>query len=141
MRVEPPSTAGPDATFALHHHVKETNRCLSEIFHQIEDRYSDSVRIAKALNDRQERAERWSQGAYVLAGHSFNAMSAILDLLQRYVVVPQLKAMDPEADALTIVKTETEASCATATAKRKGLERRLKLPKDGKIKFLSAPHD
>ena len=136
MRVEPTSTAGPDATFALHH-VKETNRCLSEIFHQIEDRHSDFVRIAQLLHDRQERGERWSEASYVLAGHSFNAIFALLDLFGRYVLVPQLAAMSPQADAVKIAKTETEASSAAAAARRKGLERRLKLPKNGKVKFLS----
>jgi hypothetical protein len=137
MRVEPPSTAsGPDAAFALEH-VKETNRCLSEIFYQVEDRHSDFVRIAQLLNDRQERSERWSEAAYVLSGHSFNAIFALLDLFGRYVLVPQLAAMNPQADAVKIAKTETEASSAAAAAKRKGLERRLKLPKNGKVKFLS----
>jgi len=134
MRVEPPSTgSGPDAA----EHVKETNRCLSEIYDQIEGRHSGFVRIAQLLHDRQERAERWSEAAYVLAGHSFNAIFALLDLFGRYVLVPQLAAISPQADAVKIAKTETEASTAAAAAKRKGLERRLKLPRNGKVKFLS----
>jgi hypothetical protein len=137
MPVEPPPTSsGPDAGFAVEH-VKETNRCLGEIFHQIEDRHSDFVSIAQLLHDRQERAERWSEAAYVLAGHSFNAIFGLLDLFGRYVLVPQIAAMSPQADAVKIAKTETEASSAAAAAKRKGLERRLKLPKNGKVKFLS----
>jgi hypothetical protein len=138
MRVEPPSTdSGPDAA----EHVKETNRCLSEIYDQIEGRHSDFVRIAQLLHDRQERAERWSQAAYVLAGRSFNSMTALLDLFQRYVLVPQLAAMNPQEDAVKMAKTETEASCAAAVTKWKSVERKLDHPKDGKIEFLSRTHD
>lgn len=134
------TSSGPPAEF-IQEHLKETNRWLSDIYDHTEDRHSDFVRIAKLLHDRQERAERWSQAAYVLAGRSFNSMSALLDLFQRYVLVPQLAAMNPQADAEKIAKTETEASCAAAVTKRKSVERKLRLPKDGKIKFLSSPHE
>lgn len=117
--------------------VNETNRLLSEIFDCIEGRHSSFVRVAQLLYDRQERAERWSQAAYVLAARSFDSMSALLDLFERYVLVPQLVAMNPQADAVKAAKKETEASCAAAAAKRKRLERRLRLPKDSKINFLS----
>jgi hypothetical protein len=117
--------------------VKQTNRLLSEIFDCIEGRHSSFVRVAQLLYDRQERAERWSQAAYVLAGRSFTSMSALLDLFERYVLVPQLAAMNPQADAVKTAKKEIEASCAAAAAKRKKLERRLRVPKDNKISFLS----
>jgi hypothetical protein len=132
--------SGPLAEF-IQEHLKETNRWLSDISDHTEDRHSDFVRIAKLLHDRQERAERWSQAAYVLAGRSFNSMTALLDLFQRYVLVPQLAAMNPQADAVKDAKAETEASCAAAVTKRRSVERKLRLPKDGKIKFLSSPHE
>ncbi len=134
------ATSGPLPEF-IQEHLKETNKWLTEIYDHTEDRHSDFVRIANLLHDRQARAERWSQAAYVLAGRSFNSMTALLDLFQRYVLVPQLAAMNPQEDAVKIAKTETEASCAAAVTKWKSVERKLDLPKDGKIEFLSRTHD
>jgi len=45
--------------------------------------------------------------------------------------------MSPQGDAVKTAHAEVEASTAAAAAKRRGVERRLKLPKDGKVKFLS----
>ena len=135
MRVdERPSTATSSSLSAfVEEHLKETNGWLSQIYNHTESRHSDFVRIAQLLHDRQERAERWSQGTYVLAGHSFNSMSALLDLFQRYVLVPQLAAMNPQADAVKVAKTEIEASRAAAVTKRKNVERRLDLPKESPL--------
>jgi len=131
---EPPSPPAAGDVAAL---IQDMNRCLGLIQDHTDDRHADFVRIARLLYDRQERTERWSEAAYVLAGHSFNAIFALLDLFQRYVLVPQVAAMSPQEDALKIAQEDVEASTAAAAAKRKGLERRLKLPKDGKVKFLS----
>lgn len=117
--------------------IQDTNRCLGLIDDHSNARYSEFVRVAKILHDRQERSERWSEAAYVLAGHSFNTMFALLDLFRRYVLVPQLAAMTPQGDAVTMAKTEVEASTTAAAARRKGVERKLRLPKNGKVKFLS----
>jgi hypothetical protein len=117
--------------------IQDMNRCLGLIHDQTDGRHADFVRIAQLLYDRQERTERWSEAAYVLAGHSFNAIFALLDLFRRYVLVPQVAAMSPQGDAVKIAHAEVEASTAAAAAKRKGVERRLKLPKNGKVKFLS----
>ncbi len=117
--------------------IQDMNRCLGLIQDHTDDRHADFIGIARLTYDRQERTERWSEAAYVLAGHSFNAIFALLDLFRRYVLVPQVAAMSPEDDAVKIAHAEVEASTAAAAAKRKGLERKLKLPKDGKVKFLS----
>lgn len=135
-----PSTT-PQAHVIAEQLLKELNTRLYAIYDQIEAHHSKFIEVAQILHRRTECAERWSQGAYALNGNTFTWMWAMLDLLQRYVVVPQLNAMDPEADALKIVETEIEASCAVATKKRNRLERRLKVPKDAKVKFLSAPHE
>lgn len=136
MRTNDPPSPAPAAgeVAAL---IQDMNRCLGLIHDQTDDRHADFVRIAQLLYDRQERTERWSEAAYVLAGHSFNAIFSLLDLFRRYVLVPQVAAMSPEGDAGKIAKAEVEGSTAAAAAKRKGLERRLKLPKNGKVKFLS----
>ena len=131
---EPPLPPAAGDVAAL---IQDMNRCLGLIHDHTDDRHADFVRIAQLLYDRQERTERWSEAAYVLAGHSFNAIFALLDLFGRYVLVPQVAAMSPQGDALKIAHAEVEASTASAAAKRKGVERRLKLPKDGKVKFLS----
>ena len=89
------------------------------------------------IHDRQERTERWAEAAYVLAGQSFNAILAFSDLFQRYVLIPQIAALDPQGDAVRLAQREMDASTTKAASRRKNLERRLKLPKNGKVKFLS----
>jgi hypothetical protein len=131
---EPPS---PPATGDVAALIEDMNRCLGLIHDHTDDRHADFVRIAQLLHDRQERTERWSEAAYVLAGHSFNAIFALLDLFSRYVLVPQVTAMSPQEDALKIAQEDVEASTAAAAAKRKDVERRLELPNNGKVKFLS----
>ena len=131
---EPPSPPAAGDVAAL---IEDINRCLGLIHDHTDDRHADFVRIAQLLYDRQERTERWSEAAYVLAGHSFNAIFALLDLFSRYVLVPQVAAMSPQEDALKTAQEDVEASTAAAAAKRKDVERRLELPKNGKVKFLS----
>jgi len=135
MRTNEPSL--PPAAGDVAALIQDMNRCLGLIQDHTDDRHADFVRIARLLYDRQERTERWSEAAYVLAGHSFNAIFALLDLFERYVLVPQVAATSPQGDAWKVAHAEVEASTAAAAAKRKGVERKLKLPKDGKVKFLS----
>ena len=130
--MRPNQASGPDPGL-----IQDINRCLGLIHSNGESRHADFVRIAQLLYDRMERTERWCEAAYVLAGHSFNTTFALLDVFRRFVLVPQIAAMDPQVDAIQQSSTEVEASTAAASAKRKAVERRLKLPNNGKVKFLS----
>jgi hypothetical protein len=108
---------------------------------QIDVDYKEFIDIVKGISLVQHRAERWSQAAYVLNGHTFTWACMVLDFLTRYVVIPQVGAMEPDADAALVMKTELEAGLQKARKKRKKLESKLDLPDDGRIKFLSAPQD
>jgi len=125
-------TTSPDPAL-----IQEINRCLVLIDENGAKRHTDFIRNLKIVFDRVEQVERWSEAAYVLAGHSFNSTLALLDLFRRFVLIPQLAAMDPQCDAAKESVTEIEASTAAAAAKRKNVERRLKLPNNSKVKFLS----
>lgn len=107
----------------------------------IDGHNKEFLRLLREMSVVQDRAERWSHAAYVLNGHTFSWACMILDFLARYVVIPQVGAMEPDEDAALVMKTELEAGLQKARKKRKKLEGRLDLPDDGRIKFLSAPQE
>jgi hypothetical protein len=102
------------------------------------------IELSSIIKRQNERAESLSQAAYVLGGHTFTWAWTILDLLTRYVAVPQIIAAEPESDAAQaqkIVAAEINLLRDRAFTKRRRLERRLNLPKDEKINYLSVPTD
>ncbi|MGH9960752.1 MAG: hypothetical protein ACREBC_27140, partial [Pyrinomonadaceae bacterium] len=119
----------------------DINQNLLAFSSQIDGNHKQFIELVKGMSLVQDRAERWSQAAYVLNGHTFNWAEMILDLLARYVVIPQVGAMEPGADAALVMKAELEAGRQRARKKRTKLESRLDLPNDGRIKFLSTPQE
>ncbi|MGH9969577.1 MAG: hypothetical protein ACREBG_17520 [Pyrinomonadaceae bacterium] len=119
----------------------DINQNILAFSNQIGADHKASIELVKGMSLGQDRAERWSQAAYVLNGHTFSWTEMILDLLARYVVIPQVGAMEPGADAALVMKGELEAGRQRARKKRTNIEGRLDLPNDGRIKFLSTPQE
>jgi hypothetical protein len=137
-----PVPASEEETKAMIERVLiDINQNIIAFSNQIEADHKASIEVVKGMSLGQERAERWSQAAYVLNGHTFSWAEMILDLLARYVVIPQVGAMEPGADAALVMKGELEAGRQRARKKRTNIESRLDLPNDGRIKFLSTPQE
>lgn len=119
----------------------QINQALNTILEEIWAIRQCEMKLLGELNGRQKRAESWTQAAYALSGNSYTYAWTILDLLTRYVVVPQIAAIEPGKDAVLEAEDELRAGRAKARHKRRRLERRLNLPRDGKVKFLGEPQD
>ncbi|MBC8028528.1 MAG: hypothetical protein H7Z16_00285 [Pyrinomonadaceae bacterium] len=131
----PVSAARVEPNVGVEEILVEVNRHLDVFSTHIHAHDKELTRLVKGMAVVQDRAERWGQAAYVLNGHIFSWVYMILDLLGRYVVVPQVGAMEPDADAALLLKDELEAGLQEARKKRKRFESKLDLPDDGRIKF------
>jgi hypothetical protein len=89
-----------------------------------------------------ERAEKYGQGTYALAARTSARVRAILDLLTRYVAVPQVLAAEQDMDdetALKEVADEIRLEENRGIEERRALERSLRIPRDEKLSALSLP--
>jgi len=130
---------GEETRVMIENLLVDINKTLVAFSTGIDGHNREFTRLVKEMSGVQDRAEHWSQASYVLNGHIFSWAFIILDLLGRYVVIPQLAAMEPEADAALVLKDELEMGLQDARKKRKRLESKLDLPSDGRVKFLSVP--
>jgi hypothetical protein len=137
----PPPASGEKTEAMVERVLLDINQSIITFSDRIEGDHKQFIELVRLMSLAQERAERWSQAAYALNGHTFSWTSTILDLLARFVVIPQVAAMEPDEDAALTMKAEVEACRQEARKKRKQLESKLDLPNDGRIKFLSAPQE
>lgn len=136
-----PSTPAPEAEEEMTAMVERVLIAINENLTGLYQNQSDFLKVLKSSSVVQDRTERWSQAAYALNGHTFIWTPMILDLLIRYVVIPQLKVMEPDADAELVVKEELDAGRQKASKQRARLEKKLDIPNDGRVKFLSVPQE
>src|SRR6266545_6527369 len=134
----PVATSEEETKAMIERVLIDINQNIIAFSNQIDGGHKQFIELVKGMSLAQDRAERWSQAAYVLNGHTFSWAEVILDLLARFVVIPQVGAMEPGADAALVMKAELEAGRQRARKKRTKLESRLDLPNDGRIKFLSS---
>lgn len=62
-----------------------------------------------------------------------------MDWIKRYVVTPHVALMEPTDNVAFAVEDEVKVTSLEARKRRSNIERKLKLPKDEKVEFLSAP--
>lgn len=89
-----------------------------------------------------ERADKYGQATYALAGRTSARVRAILDLLTRYVAVPLVRAEEQGMDAETAlgeVEKEVRYEVGRGLEERRAIERSLRIPKDEKLSALSLP--
>lgn len=135
------STPAPEAGEEMTAMVERVLIAINENLTGFSENQSEFFKVLKSASLAQDRAERWSQAAYVLHGHTFNWTFTILDLLTRFVVIPQVGAMEPDADTELVVKEELDAGRQKARKQRATIESKLDLPKDSRVKFLSVPQE
>jgi hypothetical protein len=99
--------------------------------------------LTKLIGERQNRADAraqaWHQATYALIANIFSWNWTLVDWFKRYVVTPHVALMEPAENVAIAVEDEVKATSLEARKRRSNIERRLKLPKDEKVEFLSAP--
>jgi hypothetical protein len=100
------------------------------------------VGLTKLIGERQNRADAraqaWHQATYALIANIFSWNWTLVDWIKRYVVTPHVALMEPTENVAFAVEDEVKATSLEARKRRSNIERRLKLPKDEKVEFLSA---
>jgi hypothetical protein len=135
--------AKPAEEPALNEALTNIDQNLTSIYEQIAASFASFVETARSIERKQDRAEArgqaWAHATYALTGNIFAWNWTILDWLKRYVVIPQIAVMDPQANATLVVEAEIKSIASQARKKRDRIQRRLELPKDEKVEFLSDP--
>jgi hypothetical protein len=116
---------------------------ITLIHEKIKASFDAFVALAKLIGQKQDRAEErahaWHKTTYALIANIFSWNWTVMDWLKRYVVIPQVALMEPREKVILAVEAEVKASTSEATKRRTAIQRRLKLPKDEKVEFLSEP--
>ena len=116
---------------------------LNLIHGKIATSFTTFENVAKLLERKQERADAraqaWHQATYALIANIFSWNWTIVDWLKRYVVIPQVALIEPGENVALAVDAEIKTAASEARQKRSNIQRRLKLPKDEKVEFLSDP--
>jgi hypothetical protein len=113
------------------------------IHEKIKASFDAFVALAKSIGEKQDRAEErahaWHKTTYALIANIFSWNWTLMDWLKRYVVIPQIAVMEPTENVIPAVEAELKAATSEATKRRTAIQRKLKLPKDEKVEFLSEP--
>jgi hypothetical protein len=116
---------------------------LDLIHKKIVASFDSFVGLTKLIGQRQDRAEAraqaWHQATYALIANIFSWNWTIVDWIKRYVVIPHVALMEPRENVAIAVDAEVKAATSEARKRRSNIQRRLKLPKDEKVEFLSDP--
>jgi hypothetical protein len=142
-RASSPPEAGVGQT-AFNDLLAQIEKHLGDILEKAEINQLSTARLAEAVKQKHESLEGLSQANYVLTGHTHTWVWTILDLLTRYIVMPQAVVMEPDGDVAKArgkVEEEIEKAKGAARRMRQRMEGKLHLPLDSKVKFLSEPRE
>jgi hypothetical protein len=118
---------------------------LTLIHEKIAASFDAFVGLTKLIGLKQDRAEArahaWHQATYALIANIFSWNWIVMDWLKRYVVIPQVALIEPREKVPLVVEAEIKTATSEASKRRTAIQRRLKLPKDEKVEFLSEPRE
>ena len=92
----PPEAGVGQATF--NDLLAQIEKYLGDILEKAEINHLSTARLAESVKRKHESLEGLSQANYVLTGHTHTWVWTILDLLTRYIAVPQAVAIEPDGD-------------------------------------------